>query len=80
MSRASIGIVRFAFFSFVVASLMFGTRTLLANDGAVAVCDFQPPIWLGTCSSQQECQIECEQYNPQPTLGECSMGCCRCLI
>ena len=79
--RTMIKIARLGFAAVVLTGLLFGAQTVWGSTTSKSVCFWHPPTFLGTCSNQPECQGLCEQYNPEPWVGgECSEGCCSCLI
>lgn len=59
----------------VAAALAVGSGTALARS-VTTDCTYNPPAFLGACSSGPECQTACEAWNG--VLGVCSGGCCRC--
>jgi hypothetical protein len=45
-------------------------------------CLYQPPTFLGACTSQSHCQALCNQYYaPGESFGDCDTnGCCTCIL
>jgi hypothetical protein len=82
MSQGLIRLTRVGLSVFVVAGLLFGGRTLLASSLSERTCDFNPPSFVGSCTSQQDCQQTCEIYWTQgPVEGTCDHNnCCSCVI
>lgn len=63
--------------SAVVIALGFGVKQAAA--GPTLACPIPP--YIGTCSSQDECQAMCEAAYPPPpdVFGDCTaQGCCGC--
>jgi len=60
----------------VLAILALGASQLLAGP----VTRSCPPSSIGTCTSQQDCQNQCDVVFPPPgsTGGLCNQGCCYC--
>jgi hypothetical protein len=70
---------RWVFVLAVLAALGFGARVALAQDGLMTC----PPPAIGTCTSTQDCQNQCDDLYPPDgtTVGQCSIGnCCTCLL
>lgn len=67
---------------FVIGGLLFGAQTVLAGSTSSPTCEFNPPSFVGSCTSQQDCQETCEFYWKEgPTEGTCDHNnCCSCVI
>lgn len=78
MSRQAKKGGRWVFVLAVLAALGFGARVALAQD-ALLTC---PPPAIGTCTSQQDCQNQCDAIHGQGNSdGVCQIsGCCICLL
>lgn len=59
----------------VAAALAVGTRTALARS-VTTDCTYDPPAFLGACTSTQECNTACLAWGG--VQGVCTGGCCRC--
>lgn len=69
--------------SAVIAALAFGAlEARAASEANGRFCPpYNPPTYLGACTSQRQCQEDCEFYNPPPVQGDCvNDGCCVCSI
>jgi hypothetical protein len=67
--------------SLVVAALTFGASQAFASTGASSNGFSCSPASIGTCTSQEDCQSQCETAYPnQDVTGDCRFGCCFCLL
>jgi hypothetical protein len=82
MSAASLRLARMGFLTLVTAGLIFGGRTVVASATRNTTCAFDPPTFVGTCTSQSQCQGTCELYWTEgPVQGDCDFNnCCSCVI
>ena len=69
----------FAFSLLVAVALAVGTRSAFARS-VVTTCPYDPPRYLGSCSSQTECDQACKSANGSESQGRCIGGCCQCLF
>lgn len=64
---------------FVAAALAAGVHTAFAQS-VTETCVYDPPRYLGTCSSQGECDTNCKIVDGSDAQGRCVSGCCQCLF
>lgn len=69
----------FAFALLVAVALTVGARSAFARS-VVNSCLYDPPRYLGSCSSQTECTNACIAVNGSGSQGRCLDGCCQCLF
>ncbi len=68
-----------AFGLLVAVALTIGTQSAFARS-VVNTCTYDPPRYLGTCSSDQACTNACVAVNGPDSQGRCLNGCCQCLF
>lgn len=63
---------------FAIVALGFAGSEAFAAD-VNSACPYNPPVFLGECASQQECQDACVAVGG--IEGRCGAdGCCRCFL
>lgn len=69
---------RYLFLTVLVPALM----TLGADQARACVgCPNDGTNFVGSCTSQEECQRKCENANfTRDVIGSCDGGCCSCLL
>lgn len=78
MQRVKKNLARIVVSLFAIGALTFAADQALAEDAATA-CPYNPPVYLGECASQTECQNAC--VNAGGIEGRCGTdGCCRCFL
>ena len=61
----------------VLSALAFGAQEAAASSSR-SECDWDPPHALGTCTSEEQCDIDCELWGT-PGGGFCNWAnCCLC--
>ena len=64
--------------------LGFGASSLLVNTANALTCQDDGSTFLGSCSSEAECEMKCDlahpEIPPEETDGRCQNGCCICLF
>jgi hypothetical protein len=68
-----------AFGALVAIALTIGAHAAFAQ-AVTATCPYDPPLYLGSCSSQAECDQACKSANGPESQGRCISGCCICLF
>jgi hypothetical protein len=69
-----------AFGLLVAVALAVGAQSAFARS-VTMTCTYNPPRYLGSCSTQAECDANCKLVNGQESVGHCgSDGCCQCLF
>lgn len=63
----------------VAVTLAVGARQASANSEATSLAC--TPGAVGTCSSGQDCQNQCDAiYGESASTGQCQAGCCFCIL
>lgn len=64
----------------VLSAFAFGAKEALAANRSASTCNYNPPLELGTCVSETQCDEACYVYYGQGNGGYCTPtgNCCIC--
>jgi hypothetical protein len=64
----------------VLSALAFGAQEAVASSRMATSCNYEPPLELGTCMSELQCDLDCEAYYGPGNGGYCTPtgNCCIC--
>ena len=64
----------------VLSALAFGAQEAVASNRMTNSCNYNPPLELGTYTTEEQCDLDCYVYYGQGNGGYCTPtgNCCIC--